>query len=372
MSTILEIQYLKSSDYPDLPVVKEIKVSVDKRVQIRRTVSGSDVVTDFNFSAVSDVGIGTSGNGHVDTLYEYSVMDGNLYAKIVAPIPADTEFPDPAYAEVRVDTVPHEVFVASGVAADDILPTEVPSWLPTDLTYAEKQELSVRAVKDWRDQLIIWNKKALDYLHLMDNLGNHLGRVLSRADAVIKKFFQDPDVDPLIVRQIALEAAKGPQTIEDPLVMFRNLRQLALAHPNGFSFAAIWVETRNLTSPADVVRKILVDVIQNADERYDYPANYDSTDDTWIVENQPGVVAYDNTAPGINDTVVATLSDPDGGLANVVYQWEQEVDGNWRDIPGENSNSHTMIVSGDHRCRVSYDDNYGSGQRAVGSTLAVA
>jgi len=372
MSTILEIQYLKSSDYPDLPVVKEIKVSVDKRVQIRRTVSGSDVVTDFNFSAVSDVGIGTSGNGHADTLYEYSVMDGNLYAKIVAPIPADTELPDPAYAEVRVDTVPHEVFVASGVTADDTLPTEVPSWLPTDLTYAEKQELSVRAVKDWRDQLITWNKMALDYLHLMDDLGNHLGRILSRADAVIKKFFQDPDVDPLIVRQMALEAVKGPSTISEPLVMFRNLRLLALAYPNGYPFAAIWVETRNLNSPQDVVRKVLAQVIQNVDERYDYPMNYDSTDDTWIVENQAGRVSYDNTAPVINDVLTATLSDPDGGLADIVYQWQELRGSTWQDISGETDASHTLIVPGSYRCQVRYTDNYGSGQRAIGATLTIA
>jgi len=371
MATILEIQYVKQGDYPNIPVVKKIRVPVDKRIIIKRVINNADVVSDYDFRNAFDIGAGSSNNGLSDNLYEYFYEKGDLYAKIVAAISDDAFLPESSSIEINV-TPPQEIYGAPGETPGDETPTEVPDWLPTDMSYAKKQELAVDAIKQWRDQLISWNKMALEYQHLMDDIGNHLGRILSRADSVIKRFFQNPDIDPLIVRQMALEASQGPSTISDSLELFRNLRIMATAHPNGFAFAAIWVETRNLTSPSDVVRKVLAQVIQNADERYDYPANYDATDDSWIVKNQPGIISYNNDNPMTGQSIEGSIVDYDGGVTNISYYWQtQDQDGDWKDIASLQQNWNIPGI-GVYRARVTYDDNYGTGQEAFGKEFDVS
>jgi len=365
MATFVSLLFEYAKEGSGLTLIQKIQVPEDKRIII--TTDSSIIDCDFRnwregYNSRPD---------YTEGIYEYNIKGNELYVKIVCGVSLGDNLPEDI--DIDIKQFPNnEVYLASGESSSLTDFGQVPSWLTSsDYTYPEKQKLAVEAVLIWREKLLFWNRMALDYLHLMDDLGNHLGRILSRADAVIKQFFQDPNIDPLIARQIALEAANGPSTINEPLEMFRNLRVMATAYPDGFPFAAIWVETQNLTSPSDVVRKVLAQVIQNSDERYDYPSNYDPTDDSWIVENQPGEVVYDSDSPAVNDKVTASITDNDGGLSNITYQWQELVSGNWQDISSQTIEAYTITTTGSYRCIINYDDNYGSGQVAEGETLVI-
>ena len=100
----------------------------------------------------------------------------------------------------------------------------------------------------------------------------------------------------------------------------------------------------------------------------------DSRDDsitvTINVENadEPGAVALSSHRPQVDVALTATLTDPDGGLARVVWLWERSADqADWTEIDGAASNSYTPVVGdlGSYlRATASYEDGHGLGKSA--------
>ena len=100
----------------------------------------------------------------------------------------------------------------------------------------------------------------------------------------------------------------------------------------------------------------------------------DSRDDSITVTidvknvDEPGVVALSSHQPQVNVALTATLTDPDGGLARVVWLWERSADqAGWTEIDGAASNSYTPVVGdlGSYlRATASYEDGHGLGKSA--------
>ena len=72
----------------------------------------------------------------------------------------------------------------------------------------------------------------------------------------------------------------------------------------------------------------------------------------------------------LHESVTATLSDPDGGVRDVRWQWQtrDERTGGWGpfyDIDGATSASHTFTEHGSYRVRVIYTDRRGAGKEVI-------
>ena len=92
----------------------------------------------------------------------------------------------------------------------------------------------------------------------------------------------------------------------------------------------------------------------------------------YVSPGQPGRVTIDNTAPGVGETLTATLSDPDGSVTNLTWQWQR----NGTDIAGATAAGYTVTVTdvgATLTAVASYDDADGTGQTATSApTAAVA
>ena len=88
-----------------------------------------------------------------------------------------------------------------------------------------------------------------------------------------------------------------------------------------------------------------------------------------------GSVSLSPSSPTVEETVTATLTDPDGGVTGASWQWASSSTGtsNWSYITGANSRTYT-VVTGDLgnylRATVSYDDAAGPGKTAEAITAA--
>ena len=100
----------------------------------------------------------------------------------------------------------------------------------------------------------------------------------------------------------------------------------------------------------------------------------DSRDDSITVTinvedvDEPGAVALSSHQPQVDVALTATLTDPDGGLAGVVWLWERSADrADWTEIDGAVSDVYTPVVGdlGSYlRATASYDDGHGLGKSA--------
>ena len=88
-----------------------------------------------------------------------------------------------------------------------------------------------------------------------------------------------------------------------------------------------------------------------------------------------GSVSLSPSSPTVEETVTATLTDPDGGVTGAIWQWASSTTGtsNWNDIALATSRTYT-VVTGDLgsylRASVSYDDAAGAGKSAETITAA--
>lgn len=284
MSVHLKIQYVDYTSDRDIPVVKKIWVPEDNRVLIKRVLPGDqEVVTDFDFRGIDELH-STSGMGYFDNLYEYAVVDGELYVTIAARVDESTPLPSPSYQERSVDP-PATFFLATGESDRNERATELPRWLPM-VNYRQRQELAIAGIKAWRSQKVDWLLDAQKYVDLHPELPAHVGYWLRSADCVLKIFYQS-DIDPLIVRAMARQASLGPAGVGNSLGLFRSIKEVIARYPSGPDFAVLWVETRDLQAASDVGRKTLPQVLQTRDtendETYLLPTQYDSTDESWLV-----------------------------------------------------------------------------------------
>ena len=88
---------------------------------------------------------------------------------------------------------------------------------------------------------------------------------------------------------------------------------------------------------------------------------------------EPGVVTLSNDEPGVGVAVDATLSDGDGSISGLTWQWARSEDGRtgWFNIGGATSSSYTTVPADADfylRARASYTDNRGDGKNAAAVT----
>lgn len=382
MATKLRINYLRSSDLPGVGTTQKIFLPSDKIVEIKCHSTGGQILNEqYDFSsAVPMETSGESPNGYSDLIYRYLIEDDAVTLWLACVVSDDTALPTPDYQEYEITDFPRTIFLSEGITDGSEAVTGNPSWVAdlNAMTYPQKQALAVSAIKAWRNYKEDSIVRSERYLDLNPLLPGHVAYWFRSADRVIQKFFQDPDVDPLIVAEMAKKASEGPTTIDDRLTLLRNLTGLIGQFADGPTFAAIWVETRNLSSPSDVTRKTIVEVLATrgtpADETYDLPADYDSTKTDWIVENQPGIVTYDNDSPASGEDITATLVDYDGGISNRRYRWQRQAqDGTWSNMSGAGNRNQTWTIgdAGTYRCRIIYNDNYMNGNEAFGTSFTI-
>ena len=82
---------------------------------------------------------------------------------------------------------------------------------------------------------------------------------------------------------------------------------------------------------------------------------------------ESGILTLSNRDPRPGDTIVATLTDPDGGVHNEVWRWSRFTNGEWVVIPGETTNSYTVTnddIGGYISASVNYTDNVGNAAAA--------
>ena len=102
----------------------------------------------------------------------------------------------------------------------------------------------------------------------------------------------------------------------------------------------------------------------------DSDARDDSVTVTINVENldEPGAVALSSHQPQVDVALTATLTDLDGGLADVVWLWERSADqADWTEIDGARTESYTPVIedlSSYLRVTASYEDGHGRGKSA--------
>ena len=91
-------------------------------------------------------------------------------------------------------------------------------------------------------------------------------------------------------------------------------------------------------------------------------------------EDEAGTVALSSADPDVGVSLIATLTDPDGGLDRVVWSWERSADQTaWTAIRGAASAAYTPVAAdkGSHlRATASYTDGHGPRKSAQAATSA--
>lgn len=286
MSTHFSIFFEGSNTNLDVLNVQKVYMSEDKKVQVRFSDGETIEVVECDFTQ-SRNGMGSRPD-YSDGIYEYEVDDSNLYVKIVCKVAAGESMPEINPVKHEIVSFPTDVYVAENIPTGLEAPTRIVDWVPPPgFTQAEKDAIAVAEIENMFLQKERDIENGNRYLDLNPDIPKHIAYWWRAAVAVIKRFFQDTSVDRLIVAEMAKQAAAGPTTRDQELVLLRNLMGLIAQFPNGPDFAAIWVETRNLTSPSDVRRKTILEVLATRgtpeDETYPMPADFDSTDESWLV-----------------------------------------------------------------------------------------
>ena len=84
--------------------------------------------------------------------------------------------------------------------------------------------------------------------------------------------------------------------------------------------------------------------------------------------DEPGTVTVTPDQPQVGTRLTATLSDPDGGISGLTWQWQVLESGAWSTITGATSGRYTPVAADEgKRLRVtaSYTDGHGSGKTAT-------
>ena len=129
-----------------------------------------------------------------------------------------------------------------------------------------------------------------------------------------------------------------------------------------------FVSQPNFESPADSNRNNVYEVTVRARNKFGNHALRSVTVSVGNVD-EPGQVSLSRTSPGIGNPVTASLTDPDGGISAIAWQWSRSLDGATRftDIAGANSATYRPVTddAGKYlRATVSYSDSQGTGKTA--------
>ncbi len=117
-------------------------------------------------------------------------------------------------------------------------------------------------------------------------------------------------------------------------------------------------------------------VTVSAHDGKDANGNTDTTIDATIdvaisIDNidESGMVTLSSTQPQVGVELTAYLTDPDGSVTGISWQWADSPDGsaNWTDIDGAMSAAYTPVAAGEGkylRATASYADDHGAGKKA--------
>ena len=139
----------------------------------------------------------------------------------------------------------------------------------------------------------------------------------------------------------------------------------ALTGPDAASFTI---------NPATGEVSLAPDVSPDFEARSEYSLTVTATADVtvWVLNvDEPGAVALSTDEPGAGETITATLTDPDGGIANTRWSWARSDGDASNAIPDATTASYTTATAdiGHHiTAMVSYDDATGAGRQASAST----
>lgn len=242
------------------------------------------------------------------------------------------------------------------------------------MNYPQQAEVAVYELEGWRKQKRAWLLELEQRSDLNPELVKHGGYWLRAADAALQHEFQDPDVDQVVVAQMARLARQGASDIDSVDKFAENLNQFSGAYPTGPTVPTLWVTKGSGNgSLGDVERLNLAD--SHAYSEHTLADDYNPIDSEWQVMNQPGAVTVSTTTPDANTSVTAEVTDPDGGVTGVTYQWQKLVGATWTDESGETGSSY-LIAAGtaagtQFRVLAAYTDNYGPDQSAVSATITV-
>ena len=158
-----------------------------------------------------------------------------------------------------------------------------------------------------------------------------------------------------------------------------NIRNVTWQWASSESRTSGWLDIPGTTSSTYTTAAADVGNFLRATARYDDGDGPDKAADAVttaaVVEDDDGVVTLSPTGPSVGERVIATLTDPDGGVTRAFWQWASSSNGtsNWTDISGANSATYTAAagVLGSYlRATVIYDDAAGVGKSAEAITVA--
>ena len=119
-------------------------------------------------------------------------------------------------------------------------------------------------------------------------------------------------------------------------------------------------------------------MLHNSASFWDFSYTDGSFPSSDVPVDQPGEVALSSYISEVGVALTATLTDPDGGITNEMWQWERSPSqGNsvWTDIIGASMRTYTPLASDAGnllRATVSYDDAIGMGRTAFSESTSAA
>ena len=123
------------------------------------------------------------------------------------------------------------------------------------------------------------------------------------------------------------------------------------------------------TVPADVGKKLYANARYDDAQGTSKTATSAPTKPVQAVPDRPGTVTLDDTTPAQGQKITASLSDPDGGIKNLTWQWQRA----GVNITGATASSYTPVqadVGKTLRAVASYDDAHRTGRTATSAATA--
>ena len=136
-------------------------------------------------------------------------------------------------------------------------------------------------------------------------------------------------------------------------------------------------ENPDFESPADSGRNSVYNVVVRVSDGKNRDGQTDTRIDATLTvsvsvsvsnEEEAGTLTLLSNQPQVDTALNATLTDPDGGLTGISWQWQVRDTGAWSNIAGATSARYTPVAADeDKRLRVtaSYRDGHGSGKTAT-------
>ena len=352
--------------------LEKVELVAYKHLRIKRDNDGTTELLEYDLKHLS------VHNTYQSALYDSAVSYANhatddpdeLFITI-ANWSQDTEGQVPLHLEI--DTYPATVWQAQNEPSTALTGVFLtPSDLPTAATALEQRQNAINAIRDvWRPQKRAWIQESLAYSDAYPgvNIPELVGAWLRAADRAIQLKFNDASLDQETLEDFVREMAKGALDVPNVLKFVESLEAYLALYPNGPSVPVAWVSIDTSTDPDTLTRQVLASP-GNFMNDATLPADYNATDEEWLIPDTPGVVQLSHPLAAVSRPITATLVDPDG-TSSLTWSWERQIAGQttWSAIIGgsitNTGDQSTYTATGaDYensiRAVASYSDRYGS------------